>query len=636
MSSHDRKLAIPLALLAGFALGSNPQVKLFGLGGATTTATPPNPANAQAVMNGSWAEAVGRMGAESPELRLLRVAELQMFDEPRLQSPSSRASSGRDPDAATSMEDDDDDDEESFSSLGGGVDEDHFMDGLDQPDIPVGRHPEVRKYVRYFAKDEKGRKTFAAWLKRSGAYRPLFTEALSKRRLPKDLEAIAFIESGLWPTAKSHAGAVGLWQMMPQTARAYGLTVNEQYDERLSIWGATDAATEHLEDLFARFESWHLALAAYNLGYQGLERRMREHGTTDFWELSKIEGALPRETRLYVPKVLAVALILNNIDKFGFDSVELAPPLKAGVIEVPRAIPLATLARAAGTSVRRLREYNPELRGEVTPDRGSPLLVRIPSTGVSRAKVMLPKLLGPEHDFRVAVSEDFDWGRDELGEDGKSRLEHTNPQKAAAETESEAEAPAEKKLTKSEQESAPAPLSVRTQPSQKPQLLPNIADAAKAIVPGASSKALMDPAATKALFDGAAGPLMVPSNVASRGVPQLLYRVAEGDTLSAIARSFGHEYAEIARRNGLINPSHVMTGQLLALERPERMEERVMNRIYYRVQQGDTMDSIRQQFGLEPAPLKSRRTAFDPDSLQVGQLMRLERLKATAEADSNG
>ncbi len=630
MSSHDRKLAIPLALLAGFALGTNPQVKLFGLGGSTTAATPPNPASAHAAMNGSWVDAAGRMGAESPELRLLRVAELQMFDEPQLQTPSSRASSGRDPDAATSMEDEDD--EESFSSLGGGVDENNFMDGLDQPDIPVGRQPEVRKYVRYFAKDEKGRKTFAAWLKRSGAYRPLFTEALSKRKLPKDLEAIAFIESGLWPTAKSSAGALGLWQLMPATARAYGLTVNEQYDERLSIWGATDAATEHLEDLYARFESWHLALAAYNLGYQGLERRMREYGTTDFWELSKIEGALPRETRLYVPKVLAVALILNNIDQFGFDSVELAPPLKAGVIEVPRAIPLATLARAAGTSIRRLREYNPELRGEVTPDRGSPLLVRIPSTGVSRAKVMLPKLLGPEHDFRVAVSEDFDWGRDELGEDGKSRLERTNPQKADAEAEAEAEAPTGKKLAKSEQESAPTPISVRVQPASKPQFLPTIAAAAKAIAPDAApAKALMDPAATKALFDGAAGPLTVPSNVASRALPQLLYRVAEGDTLSEIARSFGHEYAEIARQNGLLNPSHVMTGQLLALERPERMDERVMNRIYYRVQQGDTMDSIRRQFGLEPAPLKSRRTHFDPDSLQVGQLMRLERLKATEE-----
>jgi membrane-bound lytic murein transglycosylase D len=631
MSSHDRKLAIPLALLAGFALGTNPQVKVFGLGGGTLTSTPPNPATAHAAMNKSWEESIGRMGAESPELRLLRVAELEMFDEPQLQSPSSRPSASRDAGAATSMEDDE---EESFSSIGGGVDEDHFMDGLDQPDIPVGRHPEVRKYVRFFAKDEKGRKTFAAWLKRSGAYRPLFTEALSKRKLPSDLEAIAFIESGLWPTAKSHAGAVGLWQLMPQTARAYGLTVSEQYDERLSIWAATDAATEHLEDLFARFESWHLALAAYNLGYQGLERRMREYGTTDFWELSKIEGALPRETRLYVPKVLAVALILNNIDKFGFDSVELAPPLKAGVIEVPRAIPLATLARAAGTSIRRLREYNPDLRGEVTPDRGSPLLVRIPSSGVSRAKVMLPKLLGPEHDFRVAVSEDFDWGRDEIGEDGKSRLELTNPKKAA--DDAGAEAGGQEQASNEKQPSEPkAAISVTAQPAPKTQLLPTIAAAAKAIAPdSAVTKALLDPAATKALLDGSAATLTVPSSVASRGLPQLLYRVAEGDTLSEIAHSFGHEYAEIARRNGLINPSLVKTGQLIALERPERMDERLMNRIYYRVQHGDTMDSIRRQFGLEPAPLKSRRSTFQPDALEVGQLMRLERLKATEDGGS--
>jgi membrane-bound lytic murein transglycosylase D len=632
MSSHDRKLAVPLALLAGFALGTNPQVHFFGFGAGVATPTGA-PSATQATMDNG--ELPGRLGAESPELRLLRVAELQMFDEPSLQSPARARSNGSQDEDLTSREDDD----EQFTSVGDGADEDDFMAGLDQPDLPVGKHPEVRKYVRYFAKDEKGRKSFASWLRRSGAYRPLFTEALAKRKLPKDLEAIAFIESGLWPTAKSTAGAMGLWQLMPHTARAYGLTVTDEYDERLSIWASTGAATEHLEDLQRRFESWTLALAAYNLGYQGLERRIREYGTDDFWELSKIEGALPRETRLYVPKVLAVALILNNLDKFGFDSVELAPPLKAGVIEVPRAVPLSSLARAAGTSIRRLREYNPDLRGEVTPDRGSPLLVRIPSGSVSRAKVMLPKLLGPEHDFRVAVSEDFDWGRDELGGDGASRLERTAPSFARKD---DAEAASSDK-----QESTSAPdisVQTKTAPAQKRELLPSVASVAGAAAvaatakdAAATAKAFLDPAATKALFDNGQTPLTtVPSGVASRGLPQLLYRVAEGDTLSEIASSFGYEYAEIARKNGLINPSLVKTGQLLAFERPEKLDGRVVGRIYYRVQEGDTMDSIRKQMGFEPAPLKSQRKAFRPDSLQVGQLMRLEPLEATDEDESEG
>src|SRR5690606_25953375 len=117
---------------------------------------------------------------------------------------------------------------------------------------------------------------FTAWLRRSGKYEPIVNQALSKRKLPKDLAAVAFIESGWWPTAKSSAGAMGLWQFMPQTARAYGLTVSDVYDERMSIWKSTAAAVEHLDDLHTRFQSWDLALAAYNMGYQGLERRVRE------------------------------------------------------------------------------------------------------------------------------------------------------------------------------------------------------------------------------------------------------------------------------------------------------------------------------------------------------------------------
>ncbi len=556
-----------------------------------------------AAMNPSPFDA-GRMGAESPELRLLRIAELQMFDEPSL---ASHAPDGARDRAADSFDEESsyEEGDDSMTSVGDGADRTNFLDGLDLPDIPVTARPEIRKYVRYFAKDEKGRRTFASWLKRSGAYRPVIAEALGKQKLPKDLEAVSFIESGLWPTARSSAGAVGLWQFMPQTARAYGLTVNEQYDERLSIWGSTEAATEHLGDLHERFKSWDLALAAYNLGYQGLERRMREYSADDFWELAAIEGALPRETRLYVPKVLAVAVLLNNLDKFGFSSVELAPALKAGIIEVPRAIPLSTIARAAGTSVRRLREYNPDLRADVTPDRGSPVLVRIPSSGISRAKVMLPKLIGPEHDVRVAVSEDFDWGKDELDSDGRSRLERTNaPKDDASESESSAKESAQKQL-------APT---VIDDAKPKVALLPAPTPSAKSLAAQAVNQSLMAAATTP----------VVPPSVADRAAAQLLYRVAPGDTLSEIARSFGYEYAEIARNNGLINPSRVMSGHLLTMNKPARWDDRVAGRLYYRVQEGDTMESIRKAFGLEPAPLRSRRSTFQPDALPVGQLLRLE------------
>ncbi len=611
MASHDRKLAVPLALLAGFALGTNPQVRIFGMGGGTTSATHAPAGNSgNTVQNAAMNPAPfadGRLGAESPELRLLRIAELQMFDEPSLASHVPKAARDHASEWQESSEDDD-----SMSSFGDGAERTDFLSGLDMPDLPVTARPEIRKYVRYFAKEEKGRRTFASWLKRSGAYRPIFAESLGKQKLPKDLEAVSFIESGLWPTARSSAGAVGLWQFMPQTARAYGLTVTEQYDERLSIWASTEAASEHLGDLHQRFKSWELALAAYNLGYQGLERRMKEYAVDDFWELAAIEGALPRETRLYVPKVLAVALLLNNLDKFGFASVELAPALKAGVIEVPRAVPLSIIARAAGTSVRRLREYNPDLRADVTPDRGSPVLVRIPSSGVSRAKVMLPKLLGPEHDVRVAVSEDFDWGRDELDSDGRSRLERTNAKSSNEDEASSTDAPKEL-LSKTERAASAKKAEVALLPTPTP---------APPTAP--SAKSLAATAISQGLITDASAPTLVPESVANRATAELLYRVAPGDTLSRIARSFGYEYAEIARKNGLLDPSHVLSGQMLTLEKPARWEDRVLGRLYYRVKEGDTLDSIRKEFGLEPAPLRSRRGNFQPDALPVGQLLRLE------------
>src|SRR5690606_25845707 len=103
---------------------------------------------------------------------------------------------------------------ERTSFFGDGLDSEDFMEGLESPEIPVARRREVQKYVEYFSSDAKGRKMFTAWLRRSGKYEPIVSQALSKRRLPKDLASVAFIESGWWPTAKSSAGAVGIWQFM--------------------------------------------------------------------------------------------------------------------------------------------------------------------------------------------------------------------------------------------------------------------------------------------------------------------------------------------------------------------------------------------------------------------------------------
>jgi membrane-bound lytic murein transglycosylase D len=378
---------------------------------------------------------------------------------------------------------------------------------------------------------------------------------------------------------------------MPQTARAYGMTVSEHYDQRMGVWRSTEAAAEHLEDLYTRFQSWELALAAYNLGYQGLERRVAEHGTDNFWELAAL-GALPRETRLYVPKVLATAVLLNNLKFFGFGAVERLEPIDAVALDVPPAVPLATLARAAGTSVRVLRDLNPELRGKTTPDHGSEITVRIPSRGLARAKVMLPKLLGPDHDIRVAVSEDFDWGRDDLGSDGQSRLERTNASLSLAPN-----PPAEEVSKGDPSPLLPTPGSLT---STKPRAK---VDAVRSSLP-------VDVMGNTPVLEGS-----------TLTGSELLYRVRRGDTLAKIAWNFGYRYPDLARQNNLRDPSYVQSGQMLTIESPKRISSRLRGGLYYRVKDGDTLESLRERLKVEPLAQNAH-----PDALKVGELLRVQPL----------
>jgi membrane-bound lytic murein transglycosylase D len=294
--------------------------------------------------------------------------------------------------------------------------------GLRLPELPVPKTPEVLKFIRYYTENRDGRKDFAEAIRRSGRFQDLISKTFRELGLPTDLMAVALVESGFSTEAFSSAGAVGLWQFMPSTGRAYGLAVENQLDERLSAWRSTEAAARHFEDLYERFRSWDLALAAYDLGYDGLERRLDERETDDFWTLAETPGALPQETVNYVPKVLAAAVVLANLDVYGFGDVDRAQPLDASELEVAGGTKLSTVARAAGTSLRVLRDLNPELLVDAVPDRGEPRVLHVPRSGLSRARTMLPKLGSADSEPRV--SDDFDWGKDDVRA-GRSRLERS-------------------------------------------------------------------------------------------------------------------------------------------------------------------------------------------------------------------
>mgnify|MGYP000048784992 CR=1 FL=1 len=148
-----------------------------------------------------------------------------------------------------------------------------------------------------------------SWLRKQGRYRQLIEQTLDRYNLPRFLLYVSMIESGYDPHDRSHKGAVGLWQFLPEGARIYGLRVDYWVDERQDPVRSTDAAARYLGDLKARFGSWHLTLAAFNAGYGAVLRAMQKYNTNDYWELCRHEDGLPWETLLYVPKAIATALV---------------------------------------------------------------------------------------------------------------------------------------------------------------------------------------------------------------------------------------------------------------------------------------------------------------------------------------
>ncbi len=238
---------------------------------------------------------------------------------------------------------------------------------LRKPDIPVRWEPPVVRYLEYYKTNPRGRKLLRRWIQRSGRYRDHILGVLRQQGLPEDLLWVALVESAFSATAYSRAGAAGLWQFMPTTGRIYGLTVDRRYDERLDPARSTLAAARHLGDLHARFRSWELAFAAYNMGYGGLLASIRKYNTNDFWELSRLEAALPYETALYVPKIMAVAVAARNCDVFGCQGVELDPAEPIEELAVGPGVRLQTIAKATRVDEERLRALNPQLLGSRTP-----------------------------------------------------------------------------------------------------------------------------------------------------------------------------------------------------------------------------------------------------------------------------
>jgi membrane-bound lytic murein transglycosylase D len=253
-----------------------------------------------------------------------------------------------------------------------------WLRALKLPELPVRWDPLVLRYLDYFKNDPKGRLVMANWLRRAGRFRALFEKTLERHGLPRDLVYVAMVESGFDTGARSRVGAGGVWQFMPGAARAYGLEVSYWLDARCDPERAAEAAARYLKDLYVRFGSWPLVFAAYNAGYGAVLKSITAYNTNDFWELVRHESGLPWESSIYVPKILAAAIIGTNAEAFGFSDLAFDPAYSYEVVEAAPGTALSTIARAAGTRVETIEALNPELvRDRTPPDRG-PSRVRVP------------------------------------------------------------------------------------------------------------------------------------------------------------------------------------------------------------------------------------------------------------------
>ncbi|MEJ2066371.1 MAG: LysM peptidoglycan-binding domain-containing protein [Deltaproteobacteria bacterium] len=231
-------------------------------------------------------------------------------------------------------------------------------------DIPIVVNDQVEYFIEYFQTTQ--RKAFSLWLQRSGRYIPMMKEVLREHGLPEDLVYMALIESGFNPRAYSRRRASGPWQFIYRTGKRYGLTVDWWIDERRDPEKTTIAAARHLKDLYDQFSCWYLAAASYNAGAGKISRAIQRYKTEDFWELTK-HRYLKRETKNYVPKMIAAALIAKSPEKYGFADIEYDEPIRYEKVAVSDATDLRVIARCSETDYEVIKALNPELLRWCTP-----------------------------------------------------------------------------------------------------------------------------------------------------------------------------------------------------------------------------------------------------------------------------
>lgn len=428
---------------------------------------------------------------------------------------------------------------------------------LDSPYcFPVGldtdEHADVQRYFRFYTREQ--RRTMEHWLPRAQRYLPHIRARFLAEGLPEDLIYLPFAESGFNPFAVSPAGAGGMWQFMPGTARVYGLTVDKFVDERRDPYKSTEAAIRYLKKLHGYFDDWLLALAAYNAGEGAVGRALKATGAEDFFSLCESGPKLKKETILYVPKFLALVKVAKNLEKLGFEPLDLDRRYPEPVYLKARPhTDLLALASDLGMSWKTFRELNPSLRRQEIPRS---VKVAVPGNLVAKAEAFLKRPVTPRPSYatyRVKPGDTW-WGLSRKYNMSVKALQKINT--------------ARKKLRVGQTLRIPIEFSG-------------------------------DPAAADARNWAAA---------------RANYIVQQGDTLWSIARQFQTDTATLKRANGLGGSALIRVGQKLfipdagsaetkaAKAQSEAVREEL---VHYKVRPGDSLWNIARRFGVTTSQLRN-------------------------------
>ncbi len=497
-----------------------------------------------------------------------------------------------------------------------------FLDRLDPDefDLPLVINDEVELWMRYFL--GSGRKYYARYLARSTRYRPMIEAELAARDMPQDLFYLSMIESGFSPQAYSKASAVGLWQFMAPTARAYALRVEWWVDERRDPELATKAAVEHLEDLHEMFDDWYLAAAAYNAGPGRVRGAMRKSGGSDYWAIAQ-PGVLPRETRNYVPKLIAAAIIGHHPERYGFTGIEYQPAIAYDTVDVAHSSSVEALAGCAELDEPGFLELNPALRRWALPPEPEHYAVRVPPGRAGDFEACVAAIPPSERVsfMRHTVARGESLGsiasRYGVSVDAIVRMNKiVNRNRIYVGTELVIPVPgaggATAASTGSPVSSAkPAPTTWHTVRSGE-----NLASIASKY--GATVQELMswndlgDPDKIQAgqrLRVGAGTP---------SGDTTVSYTVQPGDTLSGIATHFGVSVSQLQKDNGIRNAGEIKVGDVLEVSTESA------GWISYTVKKGDSLGAIARRHGCTVSDLQAWN-GLDSSTIHPGQQLRIQR-----------